>query len=101
MPDEKIRKSYRLMQENGIRTHAFIMMGLPDQGESVMQESVKLLQEMQPDSAQATTFFPLPATELYDLVMEKKLFDPDACPPNYYSLSTLEFSDAHKKKIKM
>ena len=101
MPDKKIRESYDLMHKHDIRTHAFIMMGMPDQDESVMQESIRLLQEIQPSSAQATTFYPLPATELYNLALEKNLFDPKVRPSNYYSLSSLDFSDAHKQKIQM
>ena len=101
MPDEKIKKSYELMHRHGIRTHAFIMMGMPDQDEAVMRESVRLVQEIQPSSAQATTFYPLPATELYDRVLEQKLFDPAVRPANYYSLSSLNYSHRHKLRIHM
>jgi anaerobic magnesium-protoporphyrin IX monomethyl ester cyclase len=101
MPDKKIKESYELMHKVGIRTHAFIMMGMPDQDDSVMQESIKLLQEIQPHSAQATTFYPLPATELYNLALERGLFDPTVRPSNYYTLSSLRFSLPHKRKIQM
>ncbi|MBF0146552.1 MAG: B12-binding domain-containing radical SAM protein [Magnetococcales bacterium] len=101
MPDRKILDSYRLMREYGIRTHAFVMMGMPDQSEAVMRESIRLLQTIQPDSAQATTFYPLPATQLYGRVMEMGLFDPKVRPSNYYSLSALNYSSSHKEKIAM
>ncbi|MBF8273048.1 MAG: B12-binding protein [Magnetococcales bacterium] len=101
MPDQKILDSYRLMQRHGIRTHAFVMMGMPDQSEAVMRASVRLLQTIQPDSAQATTFYPLPATELYDLVLQRGLFDPKVRPSNYYTLSALSYPLVHKQKIAM
>ncbi|MBF0181110.1 MAG: B12-binding domain-containing radical SAM protein [Magnetococcales bacterium] len=101
MPDQKILESFRLMQQHGIRTHAFIMMGLPGQTESVMQESIRLLQTIQPSTAQATTFFPLPGTELYELAREQNLLDPDAHPDNYYALSALAYPVAFKQRIKM
>ncbi|MBF0435228.1 MAG: B12-binding domain-containing radical SAM protein [Magnetococcales bacterium] len=101
MPDQKILDSYRMMQAHGIRTHAFIMMGMPEQSEGVMRASVRLLQTIQPDSAQATTFYPLPATELYDKVVEMGIFDPNVRPSNYYSLSALNYTPAHKDRIAM
>lgn len=101
MPDEKIINSYKMMDEYGIRTHAFVMMGMPKQSETVMRESIRLLQTIQPSSAQATTFYPLPATELYGRVLEMGLFDPKVRPSNYYSLSALNYSDTHKQTVAM
>ncbi|HAT49654.1 MAG: B12-binding domain-containing radical SAM protein [Nitrospirae bacterium] len=101
MPDQKILDSYRLMQQHGIRTHAFVMMGMPEQSELVMRDSIRLLQTIQPDSAQATTFYPLPATELYTKVLAMDLFDPKIRPSNYYSLSSLNYPLSHKRKIAM
>ncbi|MBF0260659.1 MAG: B12-binding domain-containing radical SAM protein [Magnetococcales bacterium] len=101
MSDDKIKKSFDLMHQHGIHTHAFIMMGLPGQEEEVMRESVRLLQEIQPTTAQATTFYPLPATELRDETVRQGLLDPDNQPNTYYALSALAYPLAFKKKIKM
>lgn len=99
MDDEKIVAAYRLMQQNGIKTHAFIMMGLPEQTPRIMAETVRLLHTLQPDTAQATTFFPLPGTVLYDKVRSEGLYDGKSFPSNYYSMSVLAYSLRRKLAI--
>lgn len=97
--DDTTRLAFDLMRKNGIKTHAFIMMGLPDQTKEIMLETYRLLQELQPDTAQATTFFPLPGTSLYEEVRERNLFDGGVYPTSYYSSSSLKYSDKHKRDI--
>jgi radical SAM superfamily enzyme YgiQ (UPF0313 family) len=98
-PDEKIKKSYKMMRDQGIKTHSFIMMGLPEQTEEIMAETFRLLQELQPSSAQATTFFPLPGTVLHDKVRKEGLYELNLYPTNYYRSSVLNYSPAHTRKI--
>ena len=99
MSDDKIKAAYQLMKKHGIKTHAFTMFGLPDQTRKIMYETYKLIEEIQPDSAQATTFFPLPGTELYEVVKGKELLKKDVYPTTYYRKSVLEYSPKHKAYI--
>ncbi|MBF0284765.1 MAG: B12-binding domain-containing radical SAM protein [Magnetococcales bacterium] len=100
MPDSRIRDGYRVMQALGIKTHAFIMMGLPDQTPEVMATTFRMLREIQPDSAQATTFFPLPGTLLDQQVRARGLFSGGEAPRHYYGDSELAFSPELKATIR-
>jgi radical SAM superfamily enzyme YgiQ (UPF0313 family) len=98
--DKNIRKAFTIMKKRGVKTHAFIIMGLPEQTKEIMHETYRLLQELQPDTAQATTFFPLPGTELDEYVREKDLIDKDfTIPHTYYGSSLLNYSSKHKYAI--
>lgn len=97
--DDTIKRAFDLMKKNGIKTHTFIMMGLLDQTKEIMLETYRLLEDIQPDSAQATTFFPLPGTSLYAEVKAKNLFEEGAYPTSYYSSSFLKYNIEHKRYI--
>ena len=99
MTDEKINKAYKLMKKHGIKTHSFIMLGLPMQTKEVMQETYNMIEAIQPDTAQATTFFPLPGTELSDFVKKEGLLDKEVSPTSYYSSSVLNYEKSHKEFI--
>lgn len=99
MKDGTLKTAYRLMREHGVKTHAFIIMGLPDQSVETMAETFELLKELQPDTAQATTFFPLPATVLHDKVKAEGLYDRELYPTTYYESSVLNYSASHRRRI--
>jgi len=99
VPDEKIVEACALIKRNGVKTHAFMMMGLPEQSKEVMRESCYLLKKIQPDSAQATTYFPLPGTQLLLKSSEMGLFDGMNSISSYYSTSQLNYSGYHKMSI--
>lgn len=98
--DTRIIESYDLMREHGIKTHSFIMIGLPEQTPEVMKETFDLLREIQPDSAQATTFFPLPATELHKHTLQTGLLNEGEYPFAYYGESLLNYPKKHKRMIR-
>ncbi|HAT51204.1 MAG: B12-binding domain-containing radical SAM protein [Nitrospirae bacterium] len=99
MTDEKLKNGFRLMRESGVKTHALNMMGLPDQNGAIMKETFELLQVIQPDTAQATIFFPLPATVLETKVRADNLYRGHRYPDNYYQESLLDFPEGHKKAV--
>ena len=99
MTDKRLKQSFQLMREQGIKTHALNMMGLPDQNLAIMQETFQLLQFLQPDTAQATVFFPLPATVLEKQVLEQNLYQGSRYPDNYYQESLLDYPEDHKQAI--
>jgi magnesium-protoporphyrin IX monomethyl ester (oxidative) cyclase len=97
MPDESIRQAFQMMHKYGIKTHAFTMVGLPNQTPEIMRETFQILEEIQPNSAQATVFFPLPNTQLEILTRENGLLPEGvSIPQNYYARSVLNYSEPYK-----
>jgi radical SAM superfamily enzyme YgiQ (UPF0313 family) len=100
MKDETIFQAYRLMKKHGVLTHSFIMLGIPGQTREIIKETYELIKSLQPDSAQATTFFPLPGTSLERYCMEHDLM-PDIIPSSYYDESSLKYDKEFIKWIKL
>jgi radical SAM superfamily enzyme YgiQ (UPF0313 family) len=100
LSQEKIVSAFRASRKHGITTHAFTIIGFPDESDDSGKETFELLKEARPDSVQTTIFYPLRRTELYDITVEKGLFNPGAPMPNrYYYGSSLEFSEEKKKEL--
>ena len=98
MKDDTILEAYQLMKTHGILTHSFIMLGIPGQTPKIMKETYEMIKQLQPDSAQATTFFPLPGTSLEQYCKEHDLM-PDIIPSSYYNESLLKYDKKLKKWI--
>jgi anaerobic magnesium-protoporphyrin IX monomethyl ester cyclase len=71
MSNDAIRHVFRKAEELGMKTHAFIMLGLPTEKPSETWETVEFTRDLRPDHVQLSVFHPYPRTPLYDLCMEK------------------------------
>ena len=95
-----IISAFRMAEKHGLRTHAFTMIGFPNEDSRSTRETFKLLKEAQPNTVQATIFFPLTRTILYEKVVAEGLFDPKTpMPDRYYHESSLDFSRDRKKEL--
>ncbi len=101
MDNKKIIKAYQILKENNIKTHSFIMFGLPEQDEKSMHKSYDLIKKIQPESAQATTFYPLPGTKLEEYSAKMGYWDGGVYPTTYYSDTYLRYTDDLKKSIEL
>jgi len=97
---EKIVSAFHTAKKNGISTHAFTMIGFPGQDRKSVFQTYNLLREAKPDTVQASIFYPLVGTELFDKVVAEGLFDPDtSMPEHYYRGSSLNYSKEKKDEI--
>jgi len=71
MSNADIIRVFRKADELGIKTYAFVMLGLPTETPELMWETVELVREIRPDHVQLSIFHPYPRTPLYDLCVEK------------------------------
>jgi anaerobic magnesium-protoporphyrin IX monomethyl ester cyclase len=71
MTNSDIIRVFRKADELGIKTYAFVMIGLPKETPQLLQETVELVREIRPDHVQLSIFHPYPRTPLYDLCVNK------------------------------
>ncbi len=98
MKDKTLFDAYATMKAHGIRTHCFTIMGLPGQTNETMRATFELVRDLQPYSAQAMIFFPLPGTALEEVCREEQLLT-GTLPSRLYDPSTLNYDDDHKRWI--
>lgn len=97
---QTITSAFRVAKEHGLTTHAFTMIGFPGENRHSIRETFKLLKEAKPDTVQATTFYPLRGTKLYEIVISQGLFSPETPMPNgYYGESPLDFPKSKQKEL--
>jgi radical SAM superfamily enzyme YgiQ (UPF0313 family) len=71
------REALKMAKKAKIVTFAYFMLGSPGETEREMEESIELAKELNPDFVQFLITTPFPATELYDLGIEKGILDRD------------------------
>lgn len=64
--NEDVKRAFRLLKKAGIRTHAFFMIGLPDETPEDIELSKRLIREIRPDHVEINMVTPYPGTDLFD-----------------------------------
>ncbi len=70
---DQARESIRLCRKVGVRSHAFFAFGFPWDTEQSIRELIQFAKELDPDFFDFNLAFPLPGTELDQLVTDKGL----------------------------
>ncbi|MFO8058751.1 MAG: radical SAM protein [bacterium] len=63
---EQAREAFRICKRFGFRTHAYVLLGAPEETQETLQETEKLVAELRPSTVHISIFTPLLGTELYD-----------------------------------
>jgi anaerobic magnesium-protoporphyrin IX monomethyl ester cyclase len=63
--NEDVKKAITLLRGAGIRSHAFFMIGLPDETPEDIELSKKLILEVQPDHVEINMVTPYPGTDIF------------------------------------
>jgi anaerobic magnesium-protoporphyrin IX monomethyl ester cyclase len=72
--NEDVKRAVELLRGAGIHTHAFFMIGLPEETIEDIELSKKLIREVRPDHVEINMVTPYPGTELFDkLIPENPL----------------------------
>lgn len=75
MPQNQIRKCFQWAKEFGLKTFAYVMVGLPEENRKRFLETVKLVSELETeDFISVNIFHPYPGTKLFKYCKKKKLF---------------------------
>jgi radical SAM superfamily enzyme YgiQ (UPF0313 family) len=89
----QIERSVALLKENGIKAYAFFMIGVPDETEDDILQTMSLMKRLPLDFMSLSVFTPLPQSVLFYRCVELGLIDqkPDwdkfdyQSPENYFS----------------
>jgi radical SAM superfamily enzyme YgiQ (UPF0313 family) len=91
----KIRKGVELTKKAGIETICFMMIGLPEETEEEMEQTIEFSKELNPDYVSFNVASPYPGTGFYDIIENnnKILF-----PTSYEGLYNEKFLKKMTKK---
>jgi len=70
---EQVKNAVKWSKEAGLEVAGFFMIGLPGETEKTMQETIELAKSLELDLAKINITIPLPATEMFNKMNEKKL----------------------------
>ncbi len=70
--NDQVKRALSLLRDAGIRSHAFFMVGFPEEGPEDVELSKKLIEDAKPDHVEVNMVTPYPGTELFE-----KLIDAD------------------------
>jgi radical SAM superfamily enzyme YgiQ (UPF0313 family) len=70
---DKIRNAIKLTKEAKLKTHAFYVFGLPWETEATIKETIRFAKELDTDFFDFNIAYPLPGTELNDIVQQENL----------------------------
>lgn len=74
---DQIRKAFDLCRTIGLKTVATFVLGLPDDNEASIMETIRFAKEIEPDYASFNVYVPRMHTQLRKEVLEKGLVSPD------------------------
>ncbi|MBS3079630.1 radical SAM protein [Candidatus Pacearchaeota archaeon] len=63
---EDIKKAFKIANEVGIDTVAFCIIGLPDETEETMKQTIDLILEIKPTLAKVSILMPFPGTPIFE-----------------------------------
>ncbi len=68
---DQIRRVIRETREEGLNAFGYFMVGMPHEDAGTIRQTIRLAQDLDLDYAQFSKVTPMPATELYDMLMEE------------------------------
>jgi radical SAM superfamily enzyme YgiQ (UPF0313 family) len=73
---EQARNAIRLARKHGIRTHAYMLLGLPGETAETLKETEDFIAELRPDTLQISVATPFLGTYLHDECTERRILAP-------------------------
>jgi radical SAM superfamily enzyme YgiQ (UPF0313 family) len=102
MTNEQIERAFAAVNGAGLHSSAFVMMGLPTETPSEMDETVELLARIRPGRFRWAIFFPYINTDAYDMAAELGIIDFEKMRsmPNFTDDSCLQFGAGQNLRIR-
>lgn len=106
---QKIEQGYEaiaICKRNGLRTHAFMVIGMPWETTETLEETYKMACELDTDFFDFNIAYPLPGTEYYEIAVRDNLFETTSDASSYaeaavrsYTLSSAELTEWRRKRL--
>ncbi|MFC1780341.1 B12-binding domain-containing radical SAM protein [Patescibacteria group bacterium] len=77
MKEESLLNAFKTCRKYGIKTHAYNIVGIPHENMKRALNTVKLNAKLEPTDMFYFIFFPYAGTDLSDIAIKNKFFDPD------------------------
>lgn len=68
-------RAVEVCKRNGLRVHAFFVVGLPWETEETLQQTLELAEKLDTDFFDFNIAYPLPGTEFYEIAVAEELFE--------------------------
>ena len=72
---EQIKQAFRICHEEGMLTHAYLMIGSLGESRKTIEETISLLREIKPFTSNICVTTPYPGTYLYDTLKKENLLE--------------------------
>jgi len=97
MSNRKITHAIRTVEEAGMHSSVFIIIGFPHETSENLFETIKLLGESRPGRFRWTYFFPFPGTKSHEISLEGGYINVEKMEElkNFTDQSCLEFGEEH------
>ena len=96
---ERILRGFDLLRKYKIRSGANYIIGVPDETEEDVWETIHLNRDIDPASIAANYFVPFIGTELYDVCQQRGYIDSFDSDWNMYRDSSLDMPQLSEKRI--
>jgi len=102
MSKETIINAFDLCRKHGLQTNAINIIGLPDENDEMIWDTIKLNRRLRPTDTGANIFYPYKGTKLGDYCFEKCLVDIKLCSnfSNERRETVLNFPSEYRKKLR-
>jgi radical SAM superfamily enzyme YgiQ (UPF0313 family) len=98
MSNEDLKNAFAIVHKYNIRSTANLIIGMPYEKESMLQDTINLLKEIKPKSYGLSYYMPFRGTKMFDLSVEIGAITKDHIISN--SNDPLNLPDFPKEKIK-
>jgi radical SAM superfamily enzyme YgiQ (UPF0313 family) len=96
---EDVKKAFKLFVDAGIRTGAYVMMGLPFEDRAKIFESIELCREIKPTVIEHGFFFPFEGTDLYQVSVDHGFYDKAEVPIFNWHTPTLKLPGISREEL--
>lgn len=98
--NRQLREAFNILKEFGILSFSHNMIGLPDENEEMILQTIKLNRECAVDKTEASVFRPYPATAMYDYCLSNNWISKRKTFSYASEESILDLPTISRKKVK-
>lgn len=103
---EEAEAAIACCKRNGLRTHAFFVIGLPWETEETLEQTYQFARKLDTDFFDFNIAYPLPGTEFYEMAVAEGLYEQDPDQTGYanaairtYTLSSQYLTEWRRKRL--